>query len=287
MRKRERLITVEKSKKIILLDKRGLSEGRISPFVLLLAFLLAVLGIASLIYCLVIALFLSYGTRFFLVWSVIGGFFLLWSALLFHPAWLGKIPKWMKRLFVTAFCIGVLCFGAVEGLILGGFGEQSAPGADYVIVLGAQWTAGGPSYVLQKRLDAAAQYLRDNPDTAVIVSGGQGSNEPISEAQGMKEYLVGMGIEEGRIWTEDASSNTYENLANSASLLDKEKDQVVLVTNNFHIFRALRIARRQGYARLEGLAADSYPAMLPNNLLREFCGVVKDTLLGNMGMFGP
>ncbi len=282
MRKRERLITVEKSKKIILLDKRGLPEGKISPFAFLLAFLLAALGIASIVYCLVIALFLSYGTRFFLVWSVIGVFFLLWSALLLHPAWLGRIPKWMKRLFLAAFFAGLLCFGAVEGMILGGFWEQPAPGADYVIVLGAQWMAGGPSYVLQKRLDAAAQYLQDNPDTVAIVSGGQGSNEPISEAQGMKEYLVGMGIEEGRIWMEASSSNTYENLANSAGLLDKADDRVVLVTNNFHIFRALGIARRQGYARLEGLAADSYPAMLPNNLLREFCGVAKDTLLGNM-----
>lgn len=278
MRKRERLISSEKSKKIILLDKRGLPEGRKSPW----AFLLGLLGILCVVYCLVIAFFMGYGTKFFLVWAVIGIFFLLWAGLLFRPALLKKIPKWLKRLFLILFSAGLLIFGAVEGMILSGFGAKPEPGADYVIVLGAQWRSNGPSYVLQKRLDAAVKYLLENPDAIAIVSGGKGSNEPVSEAQGMKEYLVNRGIEEGRILMEDTSTNTYENLVNSSSLLDKANDRVVLVTNNFHIFRACGIARHQGYAHLEGLAADSYPAMLPNNLLREFVGVAKDTLVGNM-----
>lgn len=188
----------------------------------------------------------------------------------------------MKTLFLALFAVGLLIFGAVEGMILSSFAAEPTPGADYVIILGAQWRTDGPSYVLQKRLDAAEKYLRENPDAIAIVSGGQGSNEPISEAQGMKEYLVGRGIEESRIWMEDTSTNTYENLVNSSSFLDKANDRVVLVTNNFHIFRACGIARHQGYAHLEGLAAGSYPAMLPNNLLREFVGVAKDTLFGNM-----
>lgn len=278
MRKRERLISSEKSKKIILLDRRGLPEGRRSPW----AFLLGLLGILCVVYCLAIAFFMGYGTKFFLVWAVIGIFFLLWAGLLFRPALLKKIPKWLKRLFLILFSAGLLIFGAVEGMILSGFGAKPEPGADYVIVLGAQWRSNGPSYVLQKRLDAAVKYLLENPDAIAIVSGGKGSNEPVSEAQGMKEYLVNRGIEESRILMEDTSTNTYENLVNSSSLLDKANDRVVLVTNNFHIFRACGIARHQGYAHLEGLAADSYPAMLPNNLLREFVGVAKDTLVGNM-----
>lgn len=278
MRKRERLIPSEKSKKVILLDKRGLPEERKSP----MAFFLGALGVASVAYCLVIAFFMGYGSRFFLIWGIMGAFFILWSCLLFHPSLLKKIPKLVKRLFFIVFSIGLLCFLGVEAMILSNFSEKPTAGADYIIVLGAQWKASGPSYVLQMRLDAAAKYLLDNPETVAIVSGGQGSNEPISEAQGMKEYLVSKGIEESRILMEDTSTNTYENLINSSYLLDKQNDRVVLVTNNFHIFRACGIARHQGYARLEGLAADSYPAMLPNNLLREFFGVAKDTLVGNM-----
>ena len=81
---------------------------------------------------------------------------------------------------------------------------------------------------------------------------------------------------------EEKSTNTCENLVFSAELLDKEKDRVVLVTNNFHMFRAGKIAGRQGYQHVEGLAAGSYPGMLLNNLLREFFGVVKDFLVGNL-----
>lgn len=278
MRKKERLIPSEKSKKIILLDKRGIPEERKSP----MAFVLGALGLACLIYCLAIAFFMGYGSRFFLVWGVLGVFFGLWSYLLFFPNLLKKIPKFLKRLFLVLFFVGVLCFCGIEGMILSRFGEKASAGADYVIVLGAQWKTSGPSYVLQKRLDAAVKYLYENPETIVIVSGGQGSNEPISEAQGMKEYLISKGIDETRILMEDASTNTYENLINSSYLLDKQNNRVVLVTNNFHVFRACGIARHQGYAHLEGLAADSYPAMLPNNMLREFVGVIKDTLVGNM-----
>lgn len=278
MRKRDRLIPSEKSKKVILLDKRGMPEERKSP----MAFVLGALGLACIIYCLVIAFFMGYGSRFFLVWGVMGVFFGLWAFLLLSPNLLKRIPKFLKRLFLILFIIGLGCFCGIEAMILSHFGAKPSSGADYVIVLGAQWKTSGPSYVLQKRLDAAVKYLYENPDTVVIVSGGQGSNEPISEAQGMKEYLMSKGIEETRILMEDTSTNTYENLINSSSLLDKQTNRVVLVTNNFHVFRASSIARHQGYVHLEGLAADSYPAMLPNNLLREFVGVIKDTLVGNM-----
>jgi uncharacterized SAM-binding protein YcdF (DUF218 family) len=169
----------------------------------------------------------------------------------------------------------------VEGLILSEFGSKAAPGADYVIVLGAQWKSHGPSYVLKKRLDKAVDYLLDNPETQVIVTGGQGGNEHITEAEGMYGYLVEAGIEAARIHQEDQATNTVENLVLSSAFLDKEMDKVVLVTNNFHMFRALRLAKGQGYQQVEGLAAGSYPGMLPNNLLREFFGVGKDFLVGN------
>ena len=170
----------------------------------------------------------------------------------------------------------------IEGLILGQFGAQAQNGADYVIVLGAWWKNDRPSYILQQRLDAAVEYLRRNPDTFVIVSGGQGSNETMPEAEGMAMYLEAAGIEADRILLESRSGDTNENLKFSAMFVDKEEDRVVIVTNNFHVFRAMKIAQKQGYARAEGLAAPSYPAMVPNNLLREFFGVVKDVLVGNM-----
>ena len=178
--------------------------------------------------------------------------------------------------------LGLIFFTTIEGMICSRFSSEAAQGADYMIVLGAQWKPQGPSYVLQKRLDTAIDYLQENPDTQVIVSGGQGSNEPISEAQGMCEYLIKAGISEERIIIEDKSTNTYENLLFSGELLDKANSSIVLVTSNFHVFRVEQIAKRQGYMHAEGLAAPSHPAMVPNNMMREFFGVMKDWWIGNM-----
>lgn len=276
-RRKEHLIPLEKSKRVIYLEQRGKEKKH--PVT---ATIFAILGIVCLLYCLCIALFVGYGTKFFLIWGAIAAGFGGFSLLSAHPAWLEKIPFWLKAVFVTCIIIGILLLVTVEGMIFSRFGAKAEAGADYVIVLGAQWKQSGPSYVLQKRLDKAITYLEQNPETIAIVSGGQGSNEPVAEAEGMKQYLMQKGIAEERILTENQSANTYQNLVYSSRLLDKENDSVVVVTNNFHMFRALSIAKKQGYSRIEGLSAGSYPAMLPNNLLREFFGVVKDFLVGNL-----
>lgn len=277
-RKKGQLIPLEKSKKVIYLESRGRRREKKS----ISAICFAVLGAACLLYCLSIALFMGYGTSFFAVWGVLAAACGLVSFILSRRRLVQRLPGALKVFIVMIFTAGLLCFGIVEGLICSRFQAKAQPGADYVIVLGAQWKMNGPSYVLKKRLDKSLEYLRENPDTSVIVSGGQGSDEPVSEAQGMFEYLVAAGIEQERILLEDKSTSTYENLYYSAALLDKEKDRVVLVTNNFHVFRGEKIAEKMGYAHVEGLAAGSYPAMLPNNMLREFLGVVKDFWIGKL-----
>lgn len=276
--KKPHLIPFEKSKRVIYLEKRGKEKAKMPVS----AKIFGMLGIVCLLYCLSIFLFMGYGTSFFIIWGVIAVGCGLFSLLLAHKEWLKRIPKWLRVSFVTLATMGLLLFAIVEGMILSQFAAKPQPGADYVLVLGAQWKANGPSYVLQKRLDTAIQYLEENPDTLVIVSGGQGSNERISEAAGMQSYLVAAGVSEERIFLEDKSTNTCENLVFSSALLDKANHRVVLVTNNFHMYRASRIARKQGYAHVEGLAAGSYPGMLPNNLLREFLGVIKDFCVGNL-----
>ena len=278
MVKKDKLIPFEKSKRVIQLDRRGRDVKKNA----LMAKIFAVLGALCLIYCVAILLFVGYGNKFFLIWGAFAAAFGMMALVFQHQKWLECLPKWFKRCFVGCCAVGLLFLGIVEGMILSQFAATAQPGADYVIVLGAQWKTNGPSYVLQKRLDTALEYLRENPDTKVIVSGGQGDNEHISEAQGMYDYLLAAGIDEERIFMEDQSTNTYENLVFSSALLDKENDRVVLVTNNFHVFRAVKIAERQGYTAVEGLAAGSYPAMIPNNLLREFFGVIKDFWVGNL-----
>ncbi len=276
-RRKQHLIPFEARKRIIRLERRGKVKKYNGCTIVF-----ALLGILCLLYCFSIAFFMGYGTSFFLIWGAMAIVFGGLSVLFAHPKWLVKIPRWIRWGAVLCCVAGILLFGIVEGMILGAFGAKASPNAEYMIVLGAQWKTSGPSYVLQKRLDKAVEYLQVNPNTIVIVSGGQGSNEPIAEATGMKSYLEEKGIAPERILAEDKSTNTYENLVFSAELLDKENSRVVLVTNNFHVFRACSIAKMQGYAHVEGLAAGSYPAMVPNNLLREFFGVLKDFAVGNL-----
>ena len=140
----------------------------------------------------------------------------------------------------------------------------------------------GPSKALQYRLDEAIRYLNENEESKVIVSGGQGPDEHISEARGMYDYLVSKGIDEERILMEDQSKNTFQNLTFSAEFLDKEKDSVAVVSNNFHVFRAVKIARKAGYKEVCGIAAKGEPFLQYNNMMREFFGVMKDFLFGNM-----
>ena len=273
---KEKLIPFNKSKRVIYLKERGKEKKHIpvGPVIF------GVVGIICVIYCIAIGLN-GFGTKFFLIWGAIGAFFLLIGFILSRRAFVAALPKWLKVIATVGFCTGLLLFVVVEGLILSGFKEDAEPGADYCIVLGAQWKKSGPSDVLRRRLDRAVEYLKENPNTIVIVSGGQGSDEVIAEAAGMRQYLMDAGIEEERIRLEDKSTSTRENLAFSAGFIDKENGRTVIVTNNFHVFRAVKIAEKQGY-QAEGLAADSVVWMVPNNLLREFFGVVKDFLVGNM-----
>lgn len=256
-------------------DGRGNRKGMIG------ALIFYILGAAAIFYCVLIWL-LGFATYFFLIWGAMG-IFSIGFGLALHRGWFERLSRPLRRMGIVVIAAGVLLFCVVEGMILSRFGAEPEPGADYCIVLGAQWKTSGPSEVLRRRLDKAVEYLEENPETRVIVTGGQGSDEIMAEADGMAAYLQEAGIAPERILVENKSRNTYENLAFSAKIagLDEETCRVVVVTNNFHVFRAVKIAEKQGY-QAEGLAAGSAAYMLPNNLLREFVGVLKDILAGNM-----
>lgn len=243
---------------------------------------LFLVGIAFLIYFLCVAFFVGHGTNFYFIWLILAVVVMTFAILLKRGFFITHFPLWIRRTFVILLCMGMMIFGIVEGFIISGFSIKGQPGADYVIVLGAQMKADGPSKALQYRLDEAIRYLNENPSSKVIVSGGQGSDEHISEAQGMYEYLVEKGIEKDRIIKEDKSVNTTQNLAFSAEYLDRERDSVAVVTNNFHVFRAVKIAEKAGYQNVCGIAAKGEPFLQINNMMREFFGVMKDFLFGNM-----
>ncbi len=232
-------------------------------------------GYCSLIYS------IKSGTKFYLIWAA-GGFLFLGLAFFLHFHMWDKLPSVLQKIIAGVVILGILLFIVVEGLIISHYNEQGEANLDYIIVLGAQIKEKGPSAALKFRLDEAYEYLIENENTICIVSGGQGPNEPCTEAQGMYEYLVEKGIESQRIILEDKSTDTSENILFSAEFLDKEKDKVGIVTNNFHVFRGVHLAKHLGIENVCGISARSNVYFQLNNMVREFLGIMKDLVCGNL-----
>lgn len=241
-----------------------------------------ILGFLCLAYFIGIILFAGTGSNFYLIWGGLAAALLVLGFSKYTGLLERRIPVLLRRGTLICVLLGTALFIVVEAFIISGFFKTGEPGLDYIIVLGAQVRENGPSRVLKMRLDKAYAYLAANEETIVIVSGGQGSNEPETEAACMKDYLVSRGIGADRILLEDRSTDTSENLSFSLELIEGEEKSVGIVSNNFHIFRSVKIAQKLGYHKVEGIAATADPALLPNNMFREFFGVMKDFLMGNM-----
>ncbi len=173
----------------------------------------------------------------------------------------GKRLHPVVKVFLVLVLLGTLVFGALLGLVLGGAHDSIDGDPQVMIILGCQLHDWGPSVMLQDRLDKALDYLKDHPEVVVVVSGGQGENEPTSEAQGMADYLADHGFARENIILETQSHNTHQNLTYSARHLEEAgvdiREGVVIVSNGFHLTRAKMLAGRAGYENVSVLAAPS------------------------------
>ncbi len=192
--------------------------------------------------------------------------------------------KVVRAVFLSALFLFLFTFAAVESLVIYGASlHQSNQPADYLLVPGASVVDGRPSLILKHRLDGAMSWLHANPGATVIVSGGQGAAETTTEASVMKQYLVQNGIEENRIIEENQSANTIENVAFSKKMMDKlspgSKYTVMVVTSDFHMFRALLLARAQG-VDVRGISVPVHWSVMPICYSREYFSVMKLLLTG-------
>ena len=193
------------------------------------------------------------------------------------------LPGWVRAAWRALVCAGLALLIALLGLVISGMRQTPPANLDYLIVLGARVNPdGNPSPALQNRLNAAIDYLAANPETIAIVSGGQGADEPVSEAACIRDALVAAGVDPDRILVEDQSTSTAENLTFSLALIDAPDDSVGLVTNNFHVCRATRLAQKAGYGDVHGVAADYTGLTLPHFMVREAACLIADWALGNL-----
>lgn len=216
------------------------------------------------------------------VGCVIGAFCALRCLERHRPAAARVLRVLLTTVLILGCCIGIITGG---GILLAA-SQQPVPDQDYIVVLGAKVDDGGPSKTLQERIWAAYGYLSENPDTIAIVSGGQGADEPVTEAGCMRDALVALGIDGDRIWVEDRATSTWENLRFSLDIIQERTGQrpqrIGVLSSEFHLFRTAR----QAYDR--GLQVDGIPARTTeaerwlHYFIREIAGVWHYLILGGM-----
>lgn len=147
-----------------------------------------------------------------------------------------------------------------------------------MIILGAGLIGDYVPPTLQYRLNKGVEYLNKNPDLKVIVTGGQGPGETVTEAYAMEKYLINKGVDASRIIKEDKATSTFENFKFSKEILDeisdKEDYSVIIVTNGFHMFRSKMIAERVGFTAYR-LPTKTNLNVLVNCYVREYFAVIK------------
>lgn len=212
-----------------------------------------------------------------LVTGLLTALFLFWERFVSFVS--GHWEKLPGRVFlIAAAVLAAVCI--ISASVLSVFMARAAndpPQSENttLIVLGCQVKKGRPSRMLRRRLDAAYGYLSEHGSACAVVSGGKGDNEEISEAQCMRDYLVSRGISPERIYMEDRSTSTEENLLFSKKLIESKglSGDTAIVTDAYHQLRAHLIAESFG---LESGSISGYTSwyLVPTFWVREWFGTV-------------
>ena len=266
------------------------------------------MGAACILYYIFLVLHAGIFVNFGWFWAVTGGAFLL-------AAFLHSIPDrpgalWASRILIAALAGLILLLGILCVVIVGDIHSTVPDNLEYAVVLGAQVRKTVPSRALLQRIEAAREAAGENPELVLILSGGQGPGEEISEARCMWNQLTGNGndvdrltgkgidedrltengndedrltengIDESRLILEEKSTTTQENLRFSNQLTHCSERPCAIISNDFHLHRALKIARKEGYRDVCGISAGSELLMKPHYFVREAVALLYGKLRG-------
>lgn len=248
-----------------------------------MAVFLAAAGGLCLVYYFIIIGFAGITADFAWIWLLAAFFLGAGGGLVrygrLHP---GFFPVWLRYVVLAAFLLGLAVFGILCCLVISGMKASGSANLDYVVVLGAQVKGEAPSRALRKRLEKALEYASENGNTILILSGGQGPGEDITEAECMRRWLTEKGIAKERLVLEERSVSTKENLEFADALTGCKEKRTGILSNNFHVCRAVKLAKKLGYEQCWGIAASSDPVMQAHYVVREVFALVKEKLRGNI-----
>jgi len=186
-------------------------------------------------------------------------------------------PGKIKTMVKISFSLVLVSVVIIEGLIIQSAVSKHEEKSNYLMILGAGLRGEVPSTALFQRLYTSLEYIETNPNVKIVVSGGKGASESITEAEAMKKFLIRHGVSKNNIIKEERSTNTFENMKFTAQILKKldkkENIEVTVVTNNFHMFRAKFLAQRQGL-KVYGYPAPLHPMLVPTCFAREYLAVI-------------
>ena len=194
------------------------------------------------------------------------------------------LAKYTTRIFTVCLVIGLLVVGITEGIIIhASFGDPKEQ-VDYMVVLGAKVNADGPSVSLWDRICGAYTYLEEHPDVIAVLSGGQGTDEPITEAECMYRELVNLGIDPKRLRIEDEATSTWENMQFTLNLIEEKTGQrpekLGVLSSEYHLFRSSLFAKACNVEFVGIPARTSRASQAVNHFMREVAGVWHYLLLG-------
>ncbi len=231
--------------------------------------------IVGIIGCLLfIGPYLTFGTRN--IGNITG--FVVCLAILLYAIFQEKIEQKLNKP-VKIIILSIISIIFIIVVVCTGFMIYAATKKPYepktLIVLGCRVVGRQPSTMLEERLEAAFRYLSEHRDSVAVLSGGQGADEEISEAECMFSYLTEHGIDANRLYMEDKSTSTKENIAFSHDIIIQQhlSDKIGIVTNEFHAYRALKIAESFGY-QAAAIPANTFIFLFPTYYIRELYGIL-------------
>ncbi len=243
--------------------------------------LFLIIGSIFILYYLICGLYGGFRLSILWIWLMAGavcvGIGLGW----FNGIW-ARVPDMLRTAVYVACALFMTAFVLTEVMVIGSFNAKGEKDLDYLIVLGAAVKGTAPSNALEYRIDSACRYMKENPRTKAIVSGGQGAGEDISEAECMEREMIRRGIPGSRILKEDQSATTAQNIRFSYRLIGGNHARVGVVSNNFHVYRAVEIAKKQGSYPVCPIAAPYPSILLPHYAVREFLTITVDKVRGNL-----
>lgn len=202
------------------------------------------------------------------------------TAVILCGVFIDKMPEKLRIAVMCVIVAAVVLFLSLFAYMARYMNYNSIPEspAETVIVLGCKVDGSQPSLQLKNRCDVAAEFLKEKPYAVAVLSGGQGADEDISEAECMKRLLVEAGIDESRLYLEESSTNTRENLVNSYDIIKANSlpQSVLVVTNEYHECRAMLICRDIGLDLFSSRSCKTSAYCFLTFLTRDMMGVVKE-----------